>query len=72
MMRTLVPLYFSPAPSLKTFSRFLKKAKIPRIKANPTALRGGGTAYYHVAAVERAIRERAGLTGAADYHPPTR
>lgn len=68
LRKTTFTTYFDPPPSLKTIGRFLRAARVPRIKANPLAKRGGGTVFYHVAAVERAIRERAGLAGAADYN----
>ncbi|MGE3310603.1 MAG: hypothetical protein AB7O66_11575 [Limisphaerales bacterium] len=66
LQRTLIANYLEPVPSVKTLRRWFDEAGIPRLKANPDAVRGGGTAWWHVAAVERLIRRKAGMVGAGD------
>lgn len=62
----LVHAYLQPPPAPKAFRRWLDQAAVPRLKANASARHGGGTVWYHVAAVERLIRAKAGLAGAGD------
>jgi hypothetical protein len=45
-------------PSRETLRAWFDKASIPRLKANPTAKRGGGPAFYSVAHVEKLLRQR--------------
>lgn len=54
-------LYFDPPPSVATLRDWLVRAKVPWVKANMTARRGGGPLYFHVAAADRFLRRRAGL-----------
>jgi hypothetical protein len=58
LLETTIPLFLSPVPSRDTLRNWLDSAKIPRFKANPTAKRGGGTAFYSVAGVEKFLRSR--------------
>lgn len=53
-----IPLYISPVPSHETLRAWFDSAGIPRLKANPSAQRGGGPVYYSVAAVEKLLRQR--------------
>lgn len=63
LQATLLPSYLAPVPSVKTCRSWFKAAGIPRLKPNPSAIRGGGTAFYSVAAVEKFLRSRSGLAG---------
>jgi hypothetical protein len=63
---TLLAAYLNPVPPVKTLRIWFKSAGIPRLKANPAAKRGGGPAYYSVAAIEKFLRSRSGLLGVAD------
>ena len=58
LLVNVIPVYLSPVPSRDTVRDWLDKARIPRFKANPVAKRGGGTAFYSVAAVEKLFRSR--------------
>lgn len=60
---TLLASYLDPVPPDKTLRSWFRKAGIPFLKANMGAKRGGGPAYYSVAAVEKLLRSRAGLAG---------
>lgn len=62
----LLAAYLAPVPPDKTLRAWFDRAGVPRFKANPGAARGGGHVYYHVAAIEKLLRSRAGLTGSAD------
>jgi hypothetical protein len=48
--------FLSPIPSRETLRAWFDRAKIPRLKANPAARRGGGTVFYSVAAIEKLLR----------------
>ena len=61
----LVAAYMDPIPSPRRFARWLKQAGVPKLKPNPAARRGGGTPYFHVATVERILRQRSGNCEAA-------
>jgi hypothetical protein len=58
LLEITVPVFLSPPPSRETLRNWLDTANIPRFKANPLAKRGGGPAYYSVAAVEKFLRTR--------------
>jgi trehalose utilization protein len=58
LLKTVIPAYFNPAPTRATIRSWLDEGKIPRFKANLTARRGGGTAFYSVPAVEKFFRSR--------------
>lgn len=53
--------YFDPLPRHSTLRDWLIRARVPRVKANMTAKRGGGPLYFHVGAAERCLKRRAGL-----------
>jgi hypothetical protein len=55
-----LPNYFAPqdVPTDETLRAWFDNDKIPRIKANPAAARGGGTVYYSVPAIEKYLRSR--------------
>lgn len=63
---TLLAAYLAPVPTDKTLRAWFTQAGVPRIKSNPAAKHGGGTVWWHVAAVEKLLRTRAGLLGYAD------
>jgi hypothetical protein len=48
----------SPPPSRETLRARFDRARIPRLKANPLAKRGGGPVNYSVAAVEEFLPSR--------------
>ena len=58
LSQTLIPAYLTPPPSNETLRDWFDAAHIPRLKANPTAKRGGGPVYYSVAAVEKFLQTR--------------
>lgn len=58
LCETTLPAFMTPVPSKDTLRNWFDGAKIPRFKANPCAKRGGGTAFYSVAAVEKFLRQR--------------
>jgi hypothetical protein len=59
LRQTIISVYLSPVPTKDTLRAWFDAAQIPRLKANPTARRGGGPVYYSVAAVEKFLRSRA-------------
>ena len=59
----LVSQWLDPVPNKRQLARWLESESVPRFKANPDAHRGGGTPYYHVAAVEQLLRSRSGHSG---------
>ncbi len=63
---TLLASYLAPVPTDKTLRAWFTQAGIPRIKSNPTAKHGGGTVWWHVSAVEKLLRQKAGLIGYGD------
>lgn len=54
--KELLPQHIQPVPCLATVRRWLDREKVPRIKTNPAAHRGGGLVYYSVPAVEKLLR----------------
>jgi hypothetical protein len=56
LIETTIPLFISPTPSKATLRIWFRR--IPRIKANPSAKRGGGPCFYSVAGVEKFFRNR--------------
>jgi hypothetical protein len=62
LIQTVIPQFISPVPSRDTLRGWFDAAKVPRLKSNPSAKRGGGTTYYSVAGVEKFFRSRV-LTG---------
>lgn len=54
----IAPRFFYPMPSIYTLGRWLLRARLPKVKANHKAKRGGGLVYYHAGAVERWMSER--------------
>ena len=58
LLSNVVPNFLQPPPSRDTFRAWLDAAKVPRMKANPHAKRGGGPCYYSVPAVEKLLRSR--------------
>jgi hypothetical protein len=47
-----------PAPSLDTFLDWANSGNVPKIKANQSAVRGGGKCYYSVMAFEKLLKAR--------------
>ena len=62
---TTLAVFLNPVPGPETLRAWFDAARIPRFKSNPTAKRGGGVAYYSVAAVEKYFRSRTLPGGAA-------
>ena len=62
LIAATIPAFLNPVPCRKTLQKWFDREKIPRLKANPSARRGGGTVYYQVSAVEKLLRSRL-LTG---------
>ena len=58
LLETTFAAHLSPVPSREAARDWLDQARIPRLKANPRAKRGGGVVYYQVCAVERMLRGR--------------
>jgi hypothetical protein len=56
----ILPNYLAPqdVPTDETLRSWFDTAKIPRIKTNPAAVRGGGTVYYSAPAIEKYLRSR--------------
>jgi len=54
----VIAAYMDPPPSVETLRRWFDDSRIPRMKANPSAKRGGGPVYYSVMAVENMLRDR--------------
>jgi hypothetical protein len=54
----VLPNYLLRIPSDETLRAWFDAAKIPRFKANPTCLRGGGYVHYQVSAIERYFERR--------------
>lgn len=52
----IIPLFLDPPPKPVSIKRLLDRNRVPRCKANPSARRGGGYCYYHVATVEQLLR----------------
>jgi len=58
LMANTFPVFLDPVPKKTTVKAWLDTARIPRFKANPAAIRGGGDVYYSVAAVEKFLASR--------------
>ena len=56
----LLSAYLDPIPSKRALARWFRQVGISRLKANPTAARGGGVPFFHVAQVEKLLRSRVG------------
>jgi len=56
---TVLPLFLTPIPCSATLRRWFNVAKIPRLKSNPCAMRGGGPVRYSVAHVENYFKKHA-------------
>lgn len=54
-------LYFDPAPRLTTLRDWLIRGRVPWVKANMAAKRGGGPLYFQVAFAEKLLKRKAGL-----------
>lgn len=54
----ILPNLIAPVPTAETLRDWFDAARIPRMKSNPLAKRGGGTTYYSVSAVEKFLRSR--------------
>jgi hypothetical protein len=54
----LLTQYLAPVPSKRSLIRWFRHSGIAGLKSNPSAKRGGGTPYYHVAAVEKLLRSQ--------------
>ncbi len=52
---------FDPPPTVAGLMGWLLGGKVPYVKANPGAKRGGGTLYFHTAAAEKLLKRKAGL-----------
>lgn len=58
LSKTVLPNFIAPIPTAETLRAWFDSARIPRMKSNPLAKRGGGATYYSVAAVEKFFRSR--------------
>ncbi len=58
LLEHTIPMFLTPSPSKETLRAWFDGANIPRFKANPSAKRGGGRAFYSVSAVEKFLRNR--------------
>jgi hypothetical protein len=56
--KTVLPNFLTPIPSRETLRAWFDSAKIPRLKSNPSARRGGGIVWYSVPHVEKFLRSR--------------
>jgi hypothetical protein len=56
----ILPIYLAPqdVPTDETLRAWFDTAKVSRVKTNPAAVRGGGTVYYSVRAIEKYLRSR--------------
>lgn len=51
----------TPVPTVRTLRAWLTRGKVPLIKANPVARRGGGVVYVHRSTAEAYLRRRIGF-----------
>lgn len=58
LRKTTLAAHLSPMPHTVTLRSWFDQARIPRMKANPLARKGGGRVYYQVSAVEKFLRSR--------------
>lgn len=56
LIENTLPNFLSPVPGRDTLRTWFERASIPRLKANPTATRGGGKVFYSVSAVEKLLQ----------------
>ena len=55
----VLPNFIQPVPSKETLRSWFDRARVPRIKNNPGARRGGGPTYYSVSHIEKLLRGQA-------------
>ncbi len=58
LIKTTLPNFIDPIPCRATLRTWMNKANVPRMKANPTARKGGGIVFYSVPHVERMFKSR--------------
>lgn len=58
LRKNLLAAHLDPVPCNVTLRNWFDAARIPRLKTNPLAKRGGGACYFQVAAVEKFLRTR--------------
>jgi hypothetical protein len=58
LLQSTIPALLSPPPSRHTLRAWFDRARVPRFKTNPSAIRGGGPVFYSIPAVERLIQSR--------------
>ena len=58
LIENTLPVFISRIPCKLTLRTWFNDAQIPRVKANPSAKRGGGYVFYSVAHVEKYFRSR--------------
>lgn len=56
LIKNILPNFLAPIPHPDTLRAWFDRAKVRRLKSNPTARRGGGTVYYVVSDVEKLLR----------------
>lgn len=54
----VLPAFIDPVPCKATLRAWFDTAKIPRLKTNATAKRGGGNVYFSVPHVEKFFAQR--------------
>jgi hypothetical protein len=60
-LKPLFAEFFDPMPCDYTIRQFLLRKRVPFIKSNPSAKRGGGPCFFNVCATEEALRSLAGV-----------
>lgn len=58
LLQSVIPELLSPPPSRATLRAWLDAWQVPRFKANPSAVKGGGVVFYSIPHVQRMIRTR--------------
>jgi hypothetical protein len=58
LRETTLAVFLDPVPSDQTLRVWFDRARVPRFKSNPGAIRGGGPVFYSVAAVEKFLQQR--------------
>ena len=58
LIENTLPAFISKIPCKLTLRTWFDNAQVPRVKANPSAKRGGGYVFYSVAHVEKYFRTR--------------
>jgi hypothetical protein len=58
LLETTLKNFYVEPPHKKTLRAQFDAAGIPRYKANPAAIRGGGPVYWSVSHVEKYLRSR--------------